>query len=78
MGLNIKYLGMLAEASGKEQETIELSDVSITALKVMLQEKYPKFVTMNFKVAVNHSLVEEVTVLKDGDEVALLPPFAGG
>jgi molybdopterin converting factor small subunit len=33
---------------------------------------------MNFKVAVNQSIVNADFKLNDNDEVALLPPFAGG
>ncbi len=78
MGLKIKYLGMLSEAAEKDEETLEMNQISVSGLKKVLQEKYPKFITMNFKVAVNHSLVEENTLINEKDEVALLPPFAGG
>ncbi|HMK21897.1 MAG TPA: MoaD/ThiS family protein [Terriglobales bacterium] len=29
-------------------------------------------------VSVNHDIAQEDAVLNDGDEIALLPPFAGG
>ena len=78
MSLKIKYLGMLAEATGKNEEILEFNVISVSQLIKTLQKKYPQFITMSFKVAVNHTLVEENTELKENDEVALLPPFAGG
>ena len=78
MKLKIKYFGMLSEIAEKDSEFLELNPISVSELKKVLQERYPKFITMNFKIAVNHSLVDESASLKNNDEIALLPPFAGG
>jgi molybdopterin converting factor small subunit len=32
----------------------------------------------NFRVSVNNEITADNPDLKDGDEIALLPPFAGG
>ena len=75
MILKLKYFGMVAEALGIESEELDL-DVS-TVLDI--EDIYSsKLVGMNFKVAVNHHLVESNHSLNENDEVALLPPFAGG
>ncbi len=78
MKLKIKYFGMLSEIAENDSEFLELNPISVSELKKVLQERYPKFITMNFKIAVNHSLVDESASLKNNDEIALLPPFAGG
>ena len=39
---------------------------------------YPALSKMNFKIAINRELTESNLNLNDGDQVALLPPFAGG
>jgi molybdopterin synthase catalytic subunit/molybdopterin converting factor small subunit len=48
----------------------------------MLEAKYPQIGELIHKrkvlVSVNQEIAHEETEIKDGDEVALLPPFAGG
>lgn len=78
MILKLKYFGMIAEAVGKENEEFEFTNSSVEELDQLIKNKYEKLFTMNYKVAVNQSFVEENTMLKDNDEIALLPPFAGG
>ncbi|RMH63015.1 MAG: MoaD/ThiS family protein [Calditrichaeota bacterium] len=43
-----------------------------------LYEQYPALKAYTFRVAVNHSLAGDDTMIRPEDEVALLPPFAGG
>ncbi|MGN6348471.1 MAG: MoaD/ThiS family protein [Candidatus Nitrosocosmicus sp.] len=46
----------------------------------MILEKYPhlsKIINM-IQVSVNYKVVDRDTLLKEGDEVALLPPISGG
>jgi sulfur-carrier protein len=43
-----------------------------------LKTNYPTLNTIQFSIAVNHSIKEESIRLNEGDEVALLPPFSGG
>jgi molybdopterin synthase sulfur carrier subunit len=69
---------MAAEASGKTEEFIEANHSSIVKLKEELINKYPKLENINFKIAVNHAIVDEELVLIGNEEIALLPPFAGG
>lgn len=80
MKLSIKYFGMLAEAIGKPEEVIEVVDtqISVEELSQVLENKYASLKTMSFKVAVNQSISENNCWIKENDEVALLPPFAGG
>lgn len=74
----IKYFGMTAEASGKTEEELLVSSSSIKELKDVLLHKYPKLKPMNFKIAVNQNVVENDFDLIGSEEIALLPPFAGG
>ena len=78
MTLKIKYFGMAAEASARSQEELENQYTNIKELKTALSTKYPKLASINFKMAVNHSLVGENYSLTGNEEIALLPPFAGG
>lgn len=75
--LKLKYFGMIAEAVEKSDEEFSLTK-DITTLTAELELKYPKLKELNYKFAVNQSLIAENTPLNDNDEIALLPPFAGG
>ncbi|MAO10552.1 MAG: molybdopterin synthase sulfur carrier subunit [Flavobacteriaceae bacterium] len=77
MDIEIKYFGMLAEVTGCSLETLTLSDTSIAHLKTTLFKKYPGLQQKDFRIAQNQELVNEETLLT-GQEIAVLPPFAGG
>jgi molybdopterin converting factor small subunit len=48
----------------------------------LVNKRYPKIGELIHKkkilVSVNHEIAHEDTKVQEGDEVALLPPFAGG
>ncbi|MEP1034822.1 MoaD/ThiS family protein [Ekhidna sp.] len=78
MPITIKYFGAIAEATGITEEKVDLGDVdSIEQLKSICLAKYEAIGDLSFQLAVNQSLSSK-DALKDGDEVAFLPPFAGG
>lgn len=77
MGIQIKIFGQLAELIGSDQ--LLLQDVKDTdLLRERLISDFPKLVDYPFVVAVDKRVINENKALKAGDEVALLPPFAGG
>lgn len=78
MILKLKYFGMIAEAIGKDEESLEFSGKTIAELDVVLKNNTAKLDTMNYKFAVNQAMVTQEEILNDNDEIALLPPFAGG
>ncbi|MGB0882067.1 MAG: MoaD/ThiS family protein [Vicingaceae bacterium] len=75
--LRLKYFGMIAEAIDKTEEEFNLIENTAT-LTAELELKYPKLKDLNYKFAVNQSLVSGNVELNANDEIALLPPFAGG
>ena len=78
MILKLKYFGMIVEAVGKECENIDFSLKTVEELDHFIKNEYSKLLSMNYKIAVNQSFVESNTLLSENDEIALLPPFAGG
>ena len=79
MNIQLKYFGMLAEAIEKTEETIYVEEGStISEISMLITTKYPKLQNMNFKLAVNQTIANNNFQVKDNDEIALLPPFAGG
>tara|TARA_R100000935_G_scaffold57862_1_gene92942 strand:- start:377 stop:613 length:237 start_codon:yes stop_codon:yes gene_type:complete len=78
MKVTLKYFGVIAESAGKSEEVLELEQgLSVKELKDQQIKKYQIQDAASVQVAVNQDLNNEVE-LKDGDEVAFLPPFAGG
>lgn len=78
MKVTIKYFGLVAEAAGKTEELFHFEgQLSASEMKQKCLEKLTIGDIDSIQVAVNQNLDETIT-LKDGDEVALLPPFAGG
>jgi molybdopterin synthase sulfur carrier subunit len=43
-----------------------------------LLDKFPSLSNYRFQVAVNKERIKGNVLLSDNDEIALLPPFAGG
>ena len=78
MILKLKYFGMIAEAIGKTEESIDFSGKTVADLDMLLKENTTKLNAMNYKFAINQVMATQDEVLNDNDEIALLPPFAGG
>jgi molybdopterin converting factor small subunit len=71
--------GVVAEAL--QTSTIDLtvdSDCTVEAFTEELVTRYPRLADTTFQVAVNRSLAESDTIIPEGAELAVLPPFAGG
>ena len=77
MKIEVLLFGVLAEKAGESKITIEKMK-DIESLKEYMFTKFPDFKNLTFQISVNQSLIHENMPLKDGDEVAFLPPFAGG
>lgn len=78
MNINVKYFGIIAETVGKSEEVLDLEEkLSAQELKNWLVQKYSIADSEAIQLAVNQNLDTQVE-LKEGDEVAFLPPFAGG
>lgn len=79
MNIKIKCFGLLAEAIDKEDFSINLKEnCTVEELKNTLLQTFPALEGKEFKVAVNKTIATEKTLLLPTDELALLPPFAGG
>ena len=77
MQLNIKYFGLLAEMTKRNEETLIFSKASVSDLLECLFKKYPDLKTKDFQVAQNQEIVSHEAIIS-GEELALLPPFSGG
>ena len=81
MRIHLLYFGVLKERSGGEREVVELAGgASVGDLLSVLRERAGAGLPVwkSLAVAVNREYAGIGTVLREGDEVALLPPVSGG
>lgn len=80
--IQLRYFGMLKDLLGCDRETLELADGSrvedaVSVLRNRASNREAQ-IWAAMAVAVNLEYVCESTLLREGDEVALLPPVSGG
>ena len=82
--VTIKLFGMTKSLAGNQDSlALELANGRrVKDLVELLDAGYPMIGELIHKkkvlVSVNQEIAHEETEIRDGDEVALLPPFAGG
>jgi len=79
MSVHVMYYGMLAELTGKADESWPVNEeLTVGAFRLQVLDKYPAMREKKFKIAVNKQISEDGISISDLSEIALLPPFAGG
>jgi len=77
MDINVLFFGILTEVTGTSIK--HYRDVrSFAHLKHRIEDDFPELIHYNFRIAVNNEIIDEDPILNNDDEVAFLPPFAGG
>ena len=81
--ITVKYFASLRSVAGKEEEQFNMgSETTLEKLSEEISKTAPKLGEMirenKIMVSVNMDVVQSGAVIKDGDEIALLPPFSGG
>ncbi|UCD11125.1 MAG: molybdopterin converting factor subunit 1 [Nitrospinaceae bacterium] len=77
------YFASLRALAGKSEESLELGgETTVRALGERIGKTSPKLGEMilgkKVMVSVNQDVATLDTPVRDGDEVAFLPPFSGG
>ena len=79
MRVRVLYFGVLKDVCGCEREELELADgASVADLLRGYRGRFAEGFWDSIAVAVNQEYAGGGDLLKDGDEVALLPPVSGG
>lgn len=77
MEIDVIFFGVLTEVTGTPSK--HYSDIiSFSDLKHKIEDDFPEIVHYSFRIAVNNEITDEEPTLSHDDEVAYLPPFAGG
>ena len=77
MKVNVLFFGVLAEIAGTDSRVYR-EVKSLGDLKLRIQDDFPEVVHYNFRISLNSEILNTDVSLNDGDEIALMPPFAGG
>ncbi|MBI5887172.1 MAG: MoaD/ThiS family protein [Deltaproteobacteria bacterium] len=81
--ITVRFFAMLRNKTGCEfKEYRILKPITVAELKKMLKADFPALSGMldsrSLLISVNLEFAGMDTMIKDGDEVGLLPPFSGG
>lgn len=77
MEINVLFFGVLAELTGMRRKHYTAIE-SYSDLKHRIFDEFPGIEHYTYRIAVNRTIINEDPVLRDGDELAFMPPFAGG
>lgn len=81
MRIQFLYFAVVRERLGREQEALELpAGATVGSALAALAERYPMIAGLlpRVQAAVNRTFADPTTILRDGDELAIIPPVAGG
>jgi molybdopterin converting factor small subunit len=79
MNVRVLFFGMIAEAVKSSHYIItDYNGKTIGELEDELRKKFPQLADFTYQIALNQSTVDRSATLTRENEVAILPPFAGG
>jgi molybdopterin converting factor subunit 1 len=81
--VTVKYFANLKQMAGKDEDQFDINEgTTLAQLSDMIKQSVPQIGDMvrekKVMISLNYDVVPLDTVVKDGDEIALLPPFSGG
>lgn len=77
MEVKVKYFGLIADHLKKSEEELSIPTESAKDLKAFFKQLYPTLSKLTYQIAVDQQFTNEFTS-NQVQEIALLPPFAGG
>ncbi|MCF6349996.1 MAG: MoaD/ThiS family protein [Flavobacteriaceae bacterium] len=79
MEIKILFFGIIKDIINKSSLEMKINNtISISELKIIFFENFPKLKDYNFTVAVNEVYQEDTFMIKNKDIIALIPPVSGG
>ncbi len=80
MPVHVLYFAAAREAAGASRETLAVAPATVADLRRALVEAHPGLARIlpRCRIAVDQDFADDATPLRDGAEVALVPPVAGG
>jgi molybdopterin synthase catalytic subunit len=81
MHVRVLLFGQLKDIVGRQEDALDLPPGStLSVVMAHYAARYPQFLGLNSSIAcsINQEYAQGSAMLKDGDEVGLLPPVSGG
>lgn len=81
MNVRVRLFAILRDRAGADAFALELAPgATVASAAQAVAHRYPKVEPLlsGTAFAVNQAYVADTTVLRDGDELALIPPVSGG
>ncbi len=79
--ITVLYFASAKDATGIRRESIKLPEsTTVRELLSKISSTHPRIINIlnTMQIAVNYKVVGVDAILKEADEVALLPPVSGG
>jgi molybdopterin converting factor small subunit len=76
MAVKIQLFGQLKQITGVPELTTDAGDTD--ELVKEIATRFPLLENLTYLIAVDRTIVQTNTFIKEGQEVALLPPYSGG
>ena len=77
MEIQLISFGKIAEFLANQQ--LDIEEINNTnELQLHLEKKFPPLSKLKYKLAINKVVIQQNTIVKNGDQVAIMPPFSGG
>jgi molybdopterin synthase sulfur carrier subunit len=74
----LKAFGQVKEEVGLAELRVEEEMQNVESLRNYLIEKFPTVRWSSVAIAVNKQYARDEDLIKNGDEIALIPPVSGG
>lgn len=81
MRVRVLFFGQLKDIVGRQEDSLDLeSGARLAEVMALYGERYPQFQGLSKSIAcsINQEYAQSADILKEGDEVGLLPPVSGG
>lgn len=80
MKVKILAFGIAKDIVGARKGEMDFTEeASISQVKAALTDRFPDFEALRkFSIAVNEEYQEDDYIIKEGDELAIIPPVSGG
>ena len=83
MNVTVYFFASLREVIDTDAIRLQLTEATVAGVRDRLKERldatqWEAIAAAGVRVAVNQEIVQGEVALKDGDEVAFLPPVTGG
>src|SRR5262245_57777858 len=81
MRIKVLFFGALKDVVGRTEESVTIEEgASIAALYDLYAARFPRLVgyAPSMLFSLNREFVQRAAALREGDEVAFLPPVSGG